>query len=108
VGHSQWDIARKVKAGIDGILHSSYLPIRLISLVGVLISVCGFVAAAGIVVLRVWQGQRYPGWASIVCLLLMLNGLTILMLGVIGEYVWRIYNQAKRRPEYVIRRRLGL
>jgi dolichol-phosphate mannosyltransferase len=106
-GRSQWSVSRKVKAGIDGILHSSYLPIRLISFIGILISILGLFATLAIIALRIWQGQRYPGWASIACLVLVLNGLTILMLGVIGEYVWRIYNQAKHRPTYIVRRRIG-
>jgi dolichol-phosphate mannosyltransferase len=106
-GRSQWSVSRKIKAAIDGILHSSYLPIRLISLAGLLISLLSFLAALGVVALRLYQGSRYPGWASIVFLILMVNGLTILTLGIIGEYVWRIYNQAKRRPGFIIRRRLG-
>lgn len=106
-GRSQWSISKKVKAGIDGILHSSYLPIRLISLVGLLIAVIAFAATVGVVALRFFQGHRYPGWVYIVCLVLMLNGLTILILGLMSEYVWRIYNQVKHRPTYVVQRRLG-
>ncbi len=106
-GRSQWSISRKVKIGIDGILDSSYLPIRMISFAGILISALGLFLALAVVILRLWRGQRYPGWASIVCLILVLNGVTILMLGVIGEYVWRIYNQAKHRPAYIVRKSIG-
>lgn len=106
-GRSQWSVSRKVKAGIDGILHSSYLPIRSISVMGFLLATIGFLSAAGVVLLRLTQGQRYPGWYSIVCLMLVLHGLTFVMMGVIGEYVWRIYNQAKGRAGYVVRARLG-
>lgn len=106
-GTSQWGVSRKVKAGIDGILHSSYLPIRFISLMGFLLAFAGFLGAAAVVALRLTQGQLYPGWYSIVCLMLALHGLSFMMMGVIGEYIWRIYNQAKRRPNFVVRARLG-
>lgn len=106
-GSSQWGLSRKVKAGIDGILHSSYLPIRFISLMGFLLAFAGFLGAAAVVALRLTQGQRYPGWYSIVCLMLALHGLGFMMMGVIGEYVWRIYNQSKRRAGWVVRARLG-
>jgi glycosyltransferase involved in cell wall biosynthesis len=108
VGRSQWSVSRKVKAGIDGILHSSYLPIRLISMFGFGVAGIGFFSAGLVVIMRLTKGQIYPGWYSIVFLMLVLHGVTLLMLGVVGEYIWRIYNQAKRRPGYVIRRRLGL
>lgn len=106
-GKSQWSLSRKTKAGVDGILHSSYLPIRLISFFGICVAGLGFGAAGVVVVLSFTIPHRYPGWLSIVCLLLLLHGLTLLMLGIIGEYVWRIYNQSKRRAEYVIWRKLG-
>lgn len=106
-GSSQWGLSRKVKAGIDGILHSSYLPIRAISVMGFLLAAGGFAGAAGVVALRLALGQRYPGWYSIVFLLLVLHGLSFMMMGVIGEYIWRIYNQAKRRANYIVRARLG-
>lgn len=106
-GSSQWGLSRKVKAGIDGILHSSYLPIRAISVMGFLLAFAGFLGAAGVVALRLTQGQLYPGWYSIVCLMLALHGLGFMMMGVIGEYVWRIYNQSKRRAGWVVRARLG-
>lgn len=107
IGKSQWRLSKKVKAGIDGLLHRTYLPIRLISLCGVTIAVSGVVAAGGLVVHKLIRGSAYPGWHSIACLLLLLNGLVITMLGIIGEYVWRIYNQAKGRPVYIIRRKFG-
>ncbi|MBI5623857.1 MAG: glycosyltransferase family 2 protein [Elusimicrobia bacterium] len=107
IGKSQWGLSRKVKAGIDGILHSSYLPIRFISVMGLTIGGLGFIAAALVAARRLIQGTQYPGWTSTVVLLLLLNGLTMMMLGIIGEYVWRIYNQAKGRPQYIVRRTWG-
>lgn len=106
-GRSQWRIATKVKAGLDGILHSTYLPIRLISMTGIGIACLGFIAAFAVFIHRLTSETAYPGWASIIFLLLFLNGLTMLMLGIIGEYVWRIYNQAKGRPAYIISEKHG-
>lgn len=107
IGTSQWGLSRKVKAGIDGILHSTYLPIRIISLMGMLVSLTGFAAAALVVYQRLTSGTPAPGWHSIVCLILVTNGLVLFMLGIVGEYIWRIYNQAKGRAVYLIQETHG-
>jgi hypothetical protein len=56
---------------------------------------------------RLIAGATMPEWASIVSLLVVFNGITLLLLGVLGEYVGRIYEEVKRRPLFVVRERLG-
>lgn len=102
VGRSQWTLWKKVKYFIDGLLSTSYLPIRFMSLVGTLTAMAGFLYALVVVALRV--SNRVPiGYAPIMVGLMVVGGLIMTMLGIIGEYVWRIYDETRSRPMYIVR-----
>jgi dolichol-phosphate mannosyltransferase len=103
IGRSQYTFAKRLKNSLDAILDSSYLPIRFISLVGALTALTGFLYSADIVYWRLRHSTAFPGWAPIMVLLLIIGGLMMLMLGIIGEYVWRIYDEVKGKPNYVVR-----
>lgn len=102
-GKSQYTFAKRLKNSIDAILDSSYLPIRFISLVGVLTALTGFLYAIDIVYARIRHNIPATGLAPIMILILVIGGLLMLMLGIIGEYVWRIYDEVKGKPNYVVR-----
>jgi len=103
IGKSQYTLAKRLKNSLDAILDSSYLPIRFISSVGVLTAIAGFLYAVNIAYAR-WMHQiPFTGWAPIMILILIIGGLTMVMLGIIGEYIWRIYDEVRRKPNYVIR-----
>jgi glycosyltransferase involved in cell wall biosynthesis len=104
IGRSQYTFAKKLKNSIDAILDSSYLPIRFISLVGVLTALLGFLYAVDIVYGRMRHNIPFTGWAPIMILILIIGGVLMLMLGIIGEYVWRIYDEVKGKPNYVVRK----
>jgi dolichol-phosphate mannosyltransferase len=80
-----------------------YLPIRFISLLGVLTAFLGFAYALNIVYYRFVHGSPFPGWAPIMVVVLVIGGLLMLMMGIIGEYVWRIFDEVRRKPNYVVR-----
>ena len=103
VGRSQYTFAKRLKNSLDAILDSSYLPIRFISLVGVLTAFVGFLYAIDIVYGRLRHDIPFTGWAPIMILILVIGGLLMLMLGIIGEYVWRIYDEVRGKPNYVVR-----
>jgi dolichol-phosphate mannosyltransferase len=103
IGRSQYTFAKRLKNSLDAILDSSYLPIRFISLVGVLTALAGFVYAADIVYARLRHDIPATGLAPIMILVLIIGGTLMLMLGIIGEYVWRIYDEVKGKPNYVVR-----
>jgi dolichol-phosphate mannosyltransferase len=105
VGKSQWTVSKKVKYFIDGILDSSYLPIRAMSVIGTLTALAGFGYALVVVVLRLTNRVPYIGYAPIMVSLLVIGGLIMTMLGVIGEYLWRIYDEARGRPLYIVKDR---
>jgi dolichol-phosphate mannosyltransferase len=103
IGRSQYTFSKKLKNSLDAILDSSYLPIRFISAAGVVTALLGFLYAVDIAYAR-WMHQiPVTGWAPIMILLLIIGGLIMLMLGVIGEYIWRIYDEVRGKPNYVIR-----
>jgi len=104
IGRSQYTFAKLVKNSLDAILDSSYLPIRFISLVGVLTALLGFLYAVDIVYGRLRHNIPFTGWAPIMILILVIGGVLMLMLGIIGEYVWRIYDEVKGKPNYIVRR----
>ena len=103
IGRSQYTFAKRLKNSLDAILDSSYLPIRFISLVGVLTAFLGFLYAIGLVYGRLRHDIPFTGWAPIMILILIIGGLLMLMLGIIGEYVWRIYDEIRGKPNYVVR-----
>jgi polyisoprenyl-phosphate glycosyltransferase len=104
IGRSQYTFGKRLKNSIDAILDSSYLPIRFISLVGVLTAFVGFLYAVDIVYAKLWHDIPFTGWAPIMILILVIGGLLMLMLGIIGEYVWRIYDEVRGKPNYIVRR----
>jgi dolichol-phosphate mannosyltransferase len=102
IGESRWTFSRKVKYLIDGVLSYSYLPLRLISLLGIVVALLGFVYALVILGLRLFKQVPVKGWAPLMIVLLVLSGLQMLMLGVVGEYLWRTLDQVRNRPPYII------
>ena len=106
IGKSQWTLSKKLKYFIDGILNTSYIPIRLISLLGIIFSFFGFIYAVDIAYNRLINNTPFNGWAPIMILILIIGGLIMLMLGIIGEYVWRTYDETRKRPLFIIKERL--
>jgi polyisoprenyl-phosphate glycosyltransferase len=104
IGRSQYTFAKRLKNSLDAILDSSYLPIRFISAAGAVVALIGFVYALDIAYWRFTHDVPFPGQAPIMILILFIGGVLMLMLGIIGEYVWRIYDEVKGKPNYIVRR----
>ena len=102
VGKSEWNFWKLIVAAFNGILSSSVWPIRLMMLFGVIVSILGFIFAG--IILRGYLLDRVKpqGWTAIMMTMLIIGGVTIIMLGVMGEYIWRIYYEAKGRPLYIV------
>lgn len=101
-GKSRWTFSKKLKFFIDSILGLSIVPIRLISLIGIVVSLASFGYGSFIVINAIIGGTDVRGFATIVTLLSFLIGLVMVMLGVIAEYIWRIFDEVNKRPESVI------
>jgi len=101
-GKSQHSFWKKFKIFLDALLDASYLPIRFVSFVGAAISLLGF--GYSILVILAWIQNKTPfsGYAPIIISVLVVGGLNILLVGVIGEYIWRIYEEVRKKPGYII------
>lgn len=102
-GVTKFSMRKMLSFAADGIISFSAVPLRLTMAVGFLISLLSFMAAAGGVVAKIVGAEVVPGWASIVVPMGLLGGVQLIVLGVIGEYLARIYDEVKQRPLYLVR-----
>lgn len=107
VGKSRWTIWKKLKYFIDGFITYTYVPIRFISVAGLITALAGFLYALVIVILKFAGSIEIEGWAPIMVIILLLSGVQMLMLGIIGEYLWRTYDESRKRPSFIIERVLS-
>ena len=105
-GHTKFSWWRLWNLGLEGITSFSTAPLRIWTYLGIIISATSFVYGGYIVVRTMVFGVDVPGYASLLVAILFLGGIQLMSLGVIGEYVGRIYMESKGRPIYVVRREL--
>ena len=103
-GESHYPLKKMLALAVDGITSLSIKPIRLITGMGILISVLGIIAIIWAIVMQV-TGHTVAGWASLICIVAFLGGIQLLSLGVLGEYIGKIYLETKARPRYIISER---
>lgn len=103
-GESHYPLSKMLALAINGITSLSVKPIRLIALLGFIVS---FISLIGIIwaLVTVATGNAITGWASMIIVVLFLGGIQLLSIGVIGEYIGKIYLEAKGRPRYIISER---
>ncbi|MBR5939291.1 glycosyltransferase family 2 protein, partial [Candidatus Saccharibacteria bacterium] len=107
-GKSRWTLSKKIKLFIDSFVSFSYVPIRFASVVGILASFASLVWIIVIVCTKIFVGIDTDGWTTLMAVLLFSSGLILLTLGVIGEYVWRIFDAVRSRPVFIIEETKGL
>jgi len=103
IGKSQYNLTKKLKNFLDAFLDASYLSIRLISFIGVITSLFGAVYSITVVYSWLRGGTPFSGWAPLMIAIMLVGGLIMVMLGIIGEYIWRIYDEVRKKPNYIIR-----
>lgn len=101
-GKTKWSFMKLTHYAIDGIIGFSTAPLKLALYVGSLTSIVGFIYAIYIIIKTLILGSDTPGFPSIMCILLILGGLILLSLGIIGEYLARLYLEVKNRPIFLI------
>lgn len=102
VGVSRWTFSKKIKYLIDGVMAYSYFPLRFMAVLGIILFLMGTIYAITIVLMYFLGDVPFKGWAPIMILVLVLSGIQMLMLGIIGEYLWRTLDQVRGRPPFVI------
>lgn len=101
-GESKWTLSKKIKLFIDSFVAFSYMPIRLVSFVGILIFLLGIVTGIFTIVNKMMNPLAPAGYSTIICVLAMGFGITNISLGVIAEYIWRTLDTARNRPLFII------
>jgi glycosyltransferase involved in cell wall biosynthesis len=108
-GEPQQTFARLVRYALDGLLSFSYLPLRLLTIVGIFIACMGFAVGTFFVVRRIIGIETaQTGFTTLVTLLLFIGGVQLIGIGVLGEYLGRVYDEVKQRPNFIVKKRTGL
>lgn len=106
-GRTKWNYWRLWNFAIDGIISFSSMPLRVWSYIGLVISLASFVYAVLLISRTLIKGIDIPGYASLMVVILFLGGIQLISLGIIGEYIGRMYTEVKGRPLYLIRDSYG-
>ncbi|MGQ9848261.1 MAG: glycosyltransferase family 2 protein, partial [Bacteroidales bacterium] len=102
-GKTKWNYLKLFNFAIEGITSFSIVPLQVASFVGVLVSLFSFIYAAYIFIQKIVYGNPVPGYPSLMIAILFLGGIELIVLGIIGEYIGRIYEESKHRPLYIIK-----
>jgi dolichol-phosphate mannosyltransferase len=103
-GTTKYSVGRLMLLALDGLISFSYVPLRIITVLGLSVSFLSMVMAVFFFIKKLVYGLNPPGFASLITSIFFLAGIQLITLGVIGEYVGRIFEEAKRRPLYVLRK----
>jgi dolichol-phosphate mannosyltransferase len=107
VGASSWTASKMVKAAIDTFISFSLFPIRTITYIGLVVSGLSFLFGFYVLLNKLLYGTRVMGWSSVMLAVLLLGGVQLVMIGVLGEYLWRILDESRGRPLYIVERTIG-
>jgi polyisoprenyl-phosphate glycosyltransferase len=106
-GRTKYTIPKMLRFSLDAVSSFSHRPLQLATLLGFVISTLAFIAIPVVVVLRL-SGSYLPGFGSVTIAVLLLGGIQLIAIGIIGEYVGRIYDEVKGRPLYLVRSRVNI
>ncbi|AIQ11160.1 glycosyltransferase family 2 protein [Paenibacillus durus] len=106
-GETKYPLKKMIRFALDGITSFSHKPLKIASYLGFLLSFSSFVFLFFVLMQKWFTSRTVPGWASIVGVNLLFNGIVLMILGVIGEYIGRIYDESKDRPLYIVREAVG-
>lgn len=107
-GETKYPLKKMIKLAVDGITSFSYKPLKFSIGIGVFLSCFSLVFALVVVILRLLNAtDMEPGWASLMVVMLFFFGVVLIMLGIIGEYIGRIFEEVKGRPLYIISEEIG-
>lgn len=106
-GQSNADTFKVIELALKGIFSHSYVPLKLITYTGLIMSAVSFALLVAIAAKAVFWGVPFPGFGTIVAVILLLFGVLFTMLGIMSEYIALIYEEVKQRPNYVVREEIG-
>lgn len=106
-GSSKYTVGRLFKLALDGLISFSWIPLRLAGWLGALSALMGFVYLLYALMMKLVRGHVPWGWTSTVVLILFVGGVQLIVLGIIGEYIGRIFDEVKSRPSFIVQRTAG-
>ncbi len=102
IGKSRWTLSKKVKLVVDSMMSFSYFPVRFMSFLGSAYAIAAVVWGIVLVVQKLSGVEDMPGWTSLMVLMLFSFGVVMVMLGLLGEYIWRALDASRNRPPFLI------
>jgi dolichol-phosphate mannosyltransferase len=102
-GVTKYPLKKMIRFAFDGITSFSHKPLKIATKLGILCSLGGFIYLFVVLYQAIILKMTWPGWASSISITLIFNGIILIILGIIGEYIGRIYDESKNRPLYVVR-----
>ena len=102
IGKSRWTFHKKFKLVVDSMMSFTYFPVRVMELFGGLFFLAAIIGIILVIHEKLTTGMPIDGYASLMCVLLFSSGLTMMMVGIIGEYVWRTLEETRNRPPFII------
>jgi dolichol-phosphate mannosyltransferase len=106
-GTTKYTLRKMLRFALNGITSFSTLPLRLATYLGFVAAISGIPYACWAIYEKLFSNNTVPGWSSLVVAILFLGGVQLICLGVLGEYIGRIYEEVKGRPLYILRDRVG-
>lgn len=106
-GETHNSFSKMLKVALDAITSFSVVPLRLAIYLGLVCAFLGFLGVIWAIIVRFLPGYNFTGWATIVVAILFLGGVQLMILGIIGEYIGRIYIEAQKRPLYIVKEKKG-
>lgn len=107
-GKSKYNLARMVRLGVDGIAGFSYAPLQAALHLGFIVAALSFLAGLGDILAKIFNANTVPGWLSLAITVSFLGGMQLLVLGVMGTYMARMFEEIKNRPLYIVRELVGV
>ena len=101
-GVSKWNVSKKFKLFFDSLISFSYIPLRFMSCIGAIISLGGLCYGLYIFFMRLRGVIDISGWPALMITILLIGGFQLCMMGLLGEYLWRTYDETRKRPKFVI------
>lgn len=106
-GERKYTLWQSARLAVDGITSFSHFPLRLVTQLGLAVSLAGFLYGAIIIILGLFFDRVVPGWTTLMAAVIFLGGVQLIVVGVVGEYIGRIYVEVQQRPLYLIKQKIG-
>lgn len=102
IGQSRWTLKKKLKLAIDSMISFTSVPMKFMSVTGVLFFLLSLIGIVYVIYEKIFKGTPLVGYASLMTVVLLASGLILLMLGILGEYIWRVLEESRNRPTFII------